>query len=209
MTLSTQVITMMDERVKAPLPAGDVVAHATAYTARLGWPVAPGHRHLPRRGCTCGDGECRTPGVHPATSWVTGVEVARLRDEFAGAPGACVVAPTVPFDAVVLPREFGMAVMVRLDRTGPVPCMVTDSTATLLVQAGTGTVLHHTGGVAEVRSGPDRWVALPPSHGVRWDTPPWSEPSGAALTLPHAHALAQPIAEVAQYFGYGPAEAGR
>ncbi|MBB1255422.1 hypothetical protein H3146_18970 [Streptomyces sp. OF3] len=209
MTLSTRVITMMEEWMAAPLPAGDVAAYAAAYTARLGWSVAPGHGHRPRRGCTCGDRECRTSGAHPRVSWVAGVEQARVRAEFAAAPGAGVVAPTVPFDAVVLPRQFGMAVMVRLDRAGPVPCTVTDSAATLLVQAGTGMVLHNAGGIVEVRSGPDRWVALPPSHGVRWDTPPWHEPGGAALTLPHARALVQPIAEVARYFGKARAEVDR
>lgn len=29
----------------------------------------------------------------------------------------------------------------------------------------------------EVRTGPADWLALPPSHVLRWETPPWIEPT--------------------------------
>lgn len=35
----------------------------------------------------------------------------------------------------------------------------------------------------EVRTGPDAWVAPPPSTGVRWDTPPSSEPTSTTHPL--------------------------
>jgi hypothetical protein len=180
----------------AVLPARDPAAYAAAYTHQLRWPVAPGHRHRPRSGCTCTDTSCPTPGAHPATSWVVPIRPDELAEQFGQAPGVSVIAPTIAFDAVVLPRAVGMAVMVRLDRRGPVPCLIAAGTATLFVQAGTGSTLDaYPGQPVEVRSGPDGWVALPPSHGVRWDTPPWDEVTGARLRLPHGHAIKPAVTE--------------
>ncbi|MFJ8364542.1 hypothetical protein [Streptomyces sp. NPDC093984] len=89
------------------------------------------------------------------------------------APGASLIVATERFDAVMLPRDIGMAAMVHLDRKARMPCLVYDCGAVaLLVAASTGRHCRVDEAV-EVRTGPDGWVALPPSRGVRWDNPPW------------------------------------
>jgi hypothetical protein len=106
-----------------------------------------------------------------------------------------VIAPTQGFDAVVLPRQIGMAVMVTLDRRRTVPCLTQGEDAVLLVQPGTGGVLEMCDSSVSVRSGADQWTALPPSHGVRWDTPPWHEVTGVPVPLVHGHAVKPAVSQ--------------
>lgn len=184
-------------------PARDPVAHAPAYAERLGWPIALGHRYRPRGGCTCRDtnanAPCDAPGAHPPSGWAAEHNADRLERLFASAPGAGVIAPATMFDAVVLSRGVGLAAMTALDRRGPVPCLVHGERVILLVAPGTGEVM--TRHAVEVRSGAAQWVALPPSYGVRWDTPPWDEASGAAVPLMLGQEVQPEVAAAARLVG--------
>lgn len=158
-------------------------AAARAYTNILHWPLTVGYRYRPRQGCTCGAVDCLTPGAHP----VPGRPSVRGHEEIAReldvSPGAGLIAWTVPFDAVVVPRAIGMAAMVSLDRVAPVPCLVAGGLVVLLVLPATGRYALSGGMPGEVRSGPDQWIAIPPSHGVRWDTQPWVEQTSTPAPL--------------------------
>lgn len=184
MTHGTRVITN-GVGMPALLPARDPAAHAVAYASRLGWRIGRGHRYRPRGGCGCrelkGGTPCPAPGAHPLPHWAADTRIERLKEEFRAAPGAGVIAATTAFDAVVLPRRVGMAAMVCLDRQGPTPCLLRDDVVVLLVQPRTGGALANL--AVEIRAGDDDWIALPPSHGVMWDTPPWDDVTGDALTL--------------------------
>ncbi|MGV9690557.1 hypothetical protein ACWDUX_15750 [Streptomyces sp. NPDC003444] len=57
-------------------------------------------------------------------------------------------------------------------------------TVTLLVEHGTGPRLVRSLPALTVHQGPGAWIALPPSYGVRWETPP--EP---LRPLPHTLAI--------------------
>ncbi|WP_371591688.1 hypothetical protein [Streptomyces virginiae] len=173
----------------------DSIESAAAY-ARLGWPVAIGHRHRTGSGCTCQDGPtptaCVTPGAHPHGDDVTPLERGDLTAAFGTAPGAGVIVPCTRFDALVVAHSIGMGVMLRADAKGlHIPCLTAGhSTATLLVVASTGSLLADCPQV-DVRSGPDAWVAMPPSYGVRWDTAPDDE-----LPIPPAEAVRPHLATV-------------
>jgi hypothetical protein len=89
-----------------------------------------------------------------------------------------------------MPRQQGMAAMVSLDRVAPVPCLVTQTRAALFVLPSTGRYALPGGCEdVEVRTGAHQWVALPPSHGIRWDTPPWHEQTHRPLPLLHGQDL--------------------
>ncbi|MCX4986916.1 hypothetical protein [Streptomyces sp. NBC_00572] len=104
--------------------------------------------------------------------------------ELDSSPGAGLIAWTTVFDALVVPRDLGMAAMVSLDRVAPVPCLVAADHAVLLVLPATGRyAVENVPG--EVRSGSDQWIAVPPTHDVRWDTAPWVEQTATPLTLLH------------------------
>jgi hypothetical protein len=125
------------------------------------------------------------------------IPAARIGHEYDTAPGAALIAPTVRFDAILLPKTAGMAAMVSLDRTGPAPCLVEGETAILLALPATGRYalgddVHP---AVEVRTGPEQWIALPPSHGTRWDTPPWDEQTYTPLPLLHGARLQPHVAD--------------
>ncbi|MFE3556915.1 hypothetical protein ACFXKW_18900 [Streptomyces sp. NPDC059193] len=173
----------------------DTVECATAYD-RLGWPVAIGHRNRTGSGCTCQDTgsatACVTPGAHPVGVDVQPLGANELAAAFESAPGAGVIVPCTHWDALVVAHAIGMAVMVRADAARlHVPCLTSGhATATLLVAPGTGALLADCPQV-EVRSGPDAWVALPPSYGVRWDTAPAED-----QPLPDSGAVRPHLAQV-------------
>jgi len=175
----------------APIHAGDTISCARAY-ARLGWYVARGERYRPRSRCTCPEAAaCPTPGAHPRPGALTPLGPDTLAAELTAAPGASLIGLATHFDAITLPRQAGMAAMVAIDRIAPVPCIVTAEQATLLVLPATARYAFDGGNLpgVEVCIGPDQWVALPPSHGARWDTPPWDEQTGAPVQLLHGRAL--------------------
>ncbi|GGZ55897.1 hypothetical protein GCM10010387_57520 [Streptomyces inusitatus] len=162
----------------------DPQAAAHTYTQTLGWPIAVGHRYRPRAGCTCQNPTCPTPGAHPRP----GTRHTDIGQELRETPSASIICQTICFDALVMPHPVAMAAMVRLEAEAPVPvpCLYLPSRhAALLVLPGTGTAAlsARSQPVVAVRTGPDDWVPLPPSHDVRWDTPPWAEPTGGPVQL--------------------------
>ncbi|MFM9590682.1 hypothetical protein ACKI16_29270 [Streptomyces scabiei] len=177
-----------------PINTCDPAAAVRAYMA-LHWPVGLGHRYRPRQGCTCEQTDCPAPGAHPGpqpTTWLTADTVdAAVRT----APGVGVIAGTERFDAVVVPRFAGMAVVAWLDRVMPVPCLVSETTATLLVLPATGRYAQVDPRV-EVRAGSGGWIALPPSRGYHWDTPPWIESTVAPRALLHGGDIGRHLAAV-------------
>lgn len=181
-----------------PINTRDPASCADAYTGILGWPIAIGHRFRPRGGCTCCMPECPVSGAHPLPGPVTPRPARRLGEELAMSPGAALIAPTLGFDAIALPRTYGMAAMVALDRVAPIPCLVEDERAVLFVLPSTARYALPEDGQSgvDLRSGPGQWVALPPSHGVRWDTPPWHEQTHRPLPLLHGQDLRLPLANV-------------
>ncbi|MFC8466023.1 hypothetical protein [Streptomyces sp. NPDC057250] len=172
---------------------------AGVYVDVLGWPLSAGHRRRPRQGCTCGTPDCPTPGAHPApgaTVWRSGADLAR---ELEASPGAGLIAWTEAFDAVSVPRTVGMAAMVSLDRIAPVPCLVHETTAVLLVLPATGRYALDGVEAGEARSGPEGWIALPPSYGVRWDTTPWVEQANTPVRLLHGRDIRSHLREAMKY----------
>ncbi|MEU9033739.1 MULTISPECIES: hypothetical protein [unclassified Streptomyces] len=114
--------------------------------------------------------------------------------ELDSSPGAGLIAWTAAFDALVVPRALGLAAMVSLDRVAPVPCLITADHAVLLVLPSTGR--YAVGDVpGEVRSGPDQWIAVPPTHDVRWDTAPWVEHTATPVPLLHGRDVGQHLRE--------------
>ncbi|MEU9557323.1 hypothetical protein [Streptomyces fumanus] len=114
------------------------------------------------------------PGAHPRPN-AERLDEASMAGALEAVPGAGLIVTTERFDVVLVPRQIGMAAMVLLDRDRPVTCLIVDDdTYALFVLPATGryATVH---GRVEVRTGPEGWVALPPSRGVRWDTPPWIE----------------------------------
>lgn len=173
-----------------------VLADAVRAYVQLGWPVSLGHRWRPRQGCTCNNAACPAPGAHPAVPAGRPLGEGGTEDSAEPAPGAALIAATRRFDAVLVPHRIGMAAMARLDRSHPVPCLVTGSTtAALLVLPATGryTAVH---ACVEVRTGENGWIALPPSHGVRWDTPPWLEATRTPRELLHGSEVGRHLREV-------------
>jgi hypothetical protein len=175
-----------------PINTRSTAAAARAYLS-LEWPIHVGHRFRPKQGCTCDRTDCPIPGAHPRSD-AERLDERSLLAELEEMPGAGLIAFTERFDAVLVPRRVGMAAMVLLDREKSVTCLVAaPETYALLVLPATGRYAAVTDEV-EVRTGPEGWVALPPSRGVRWDTPPWIEATPEPRKLVHGaeirHALA-------------------
>ncbi|MER6121508.1 hypothetical protein ABT173_02170 [Streptomyces sp. NPDC001795] len=163
-------------------------ACGAAYTRILGWPIAPGHRHRPKGGCTCGNPDtCPGSGAHPLPGPLTPSPADGVAAELDASPGAALIAPTIPFDALVLPKWTGLSVVMWIGRRTTVPCLLQgEDHAVLLVLPATGRYAVPEGtspSTVQVRSGPEQWIALPPSHGARWDTPPWHEQTHDPLPL--------------------------
>ncbi|MFF1717258.1 hypothetical protein [Streptomyces sp. NPDC058268] len=96
------------------------------------------------------------------------------------------------FDTVTVPRALGSDALLTLDR-GPVrvpSLMAGDDAVTFLVQAGTGGFLAQISN-ALVQNDGLHLLALPPTRGVRWDTPPWDvyADGPTPLEFPDARAL--------------------
>ncbi|MEU0272288.1 hypothetical protein [Streptomyces sp. NPDC006307] len=188
-----------------PIDTRQPGAAVRAYAGLLGWPLTVGYRNRPRQGCTCQAAECRTPGAHPIPGPPPFRDLEETLRELDTSPGAGLIAWTTLFDAVVVPRALGMAAMVVLDRVGPVPCLVTDEHAVLLVLPATGRYAID-GVPGEVRSGPDQWIAVPPTQGVRWDTTPWIEQTTSPVTLLNGRDVGRSLREAKHAAG---AEAAR
>lgn len=185
----------MGVRLMGPINTYSPAAAAHAYV-QLGWSVTVGHRLRPRAGCTCGNTDCPTLGAHPLVPPGPRLVEDSIEEALQEAPGGSLIAATIPFDAVLVPYPIAMAVMLRLDRISPVPCLVTHgATANLLVLPATGryAAVHPR---VEVRTGPDGWIALPPSNGARWDTPPWAESTHTPHELLSGQEVGRHLGEV-------------
>ncbi|MFJ4879971.1 hypothetical protein ACIP93_32855 [Streptomyces sp. NPDC088745] len=167
---------------------GDAVR---AYSTILNWPLSVGHRYRPRQGCTCGEANCPTPGAHPLPCTPPSRDEAQLEQDLKESPGAALLAWTQQFDAVAVRRPVGMAAMATLESIAPVPCLLAGNTAILLVQPATGQYALREGLPGRVRSGPERWIAVPPAHGMRWDTRPWVDETSAPVDLLHGAFVGQ------------------
>ncbi|MFE4659203.1 hypothetical protein ACFRFJ_21240 [Streptomyces hydrogenans] len=173
-----------------PLHDRNTTACALTYADVLHWPLAIGHRFRRRAGCTCPKTTaCPTPGAHPLPGPVTPLNAGSIADAFDQTPGAGIIAPCDHFDAVTLPGPVGTALLLMLDRfTVHAPSLADlHGTVTVLVEPGTSHRLAETCTDLVIHTGPTAWIALPPSHGIRWDTPPVPHrPLPHALTLrPH------------------------
>ncbi|MFD9688389.1 hypothetical protein ACFWXO_21845 [Kitasatospora sp. NPDC059088] len=172
----------------------------TAYSA-LGWALSVGHRYRPRQGCTCNNPNCPMPGAHPRTGSPAVSNPEHVIEELEKAPGAGLLATTSMFDALVFPRTTGMAAIVNLEKIAQVPCIVTDESVTLLILPATGRYARTVGADVRIRSGPDDWIALPPSHGTRWDTPPWVLQTNSPVALLHGGDIGRHLEEPPDPFG--------
>jgi len=180
-----------------PINTRDPAASALAYLG-MEWPLALGHRYRPRQGCTCENTSCPAPGAHPLPAPFAELTPEGVCDALEQAPGAALIARTERFDAITLPRYVAMAAMVQLDRISPVPCILRDDSATLLVLPATGRYALVDPRVA-LRTGPGQWTALPPSHQVRWETPPWIEPTLVRRQLLHGGDVGRVVREIFNY----------
>ncbi|MEZ7005807.1 hypothetical protein [Streptomyces sp. AD55] len=161
----------------------DPAAAARAYIS-LGWSLTLGHRYRPRQGCTCAEEDCALPGAHPLAGESPQLHEDTVDEVVSTAPGAALIAGTNRFDVIMVPRMLGVAVMAELDRRTPTPCFFTEDSCALLVLPSTGLHAVVDDGI-DVYSGPEGWVALPPSRGVRWDTAPWLEGTATPRELLH------------------------
>ncbi|MFD4376803.1 hypothetical protein [Streptomyces sp. NPDC058486] len=173
-----------------PLHDRNTLACAQTYTAVLDWPITDGHRYRRRAGCTCPAATaCPAPGAHPRPGPLTPLRPEDIESTFTQAPGAGIIAPCRRFDAVALPHPLGTGLLLMLDRfTLHTPSLATTAgPITILVEPGTGHRLAEAYTDVVVHTGPDAWIALPPSHNIRWDTPPVPHrPLPHALTVrPH------------------------
>lgn len=160
-------------------------AAASVYAGVLQWPLTVGYRYRPRQGCTCGNPECPTPGAHPVPGTPNFRDEEGIARELEATPGAGLIAWTVSFDAVIVPRAVGMAAIVALDHVAPVPCLVSGEHVAVLVLPATGRYAQRGEVPGEVRSGADQWIAVPPTYGVRWDVLPWVEGTSTPVALIH------------------------
>ncbi|MFG2210431.1 hypothetical protein [Streptomyces sp. NPDC048638] len=148
----------------------------------------------PPRAC---DGSTLAHAYVDLLGWQLLADRAPVTPEQAGellerAPDGVVQIRCEGFDAVTVPRALGSDALLTLDR-GPVRApslLVGDEAVTFLVQAGTGGFLAQIPN-ARVESDGLRLLALPPTRGVRWDTPPWDvyADGPTALEFPDARAL--------------------
>ncbi|MEV4868598.1 hypothetical protein [Streptomyces syringium] len=106
------------------------------------------------------------------------------------------------FDTVTVAYALGLETLVRLDRmpqAPPVPCFTDGrSTVTFLLTPGAGEGL---AGLGAVRVGAGGPVVLPPSAGLRWDTPPWDCTVPQQLELPTAGELAPALRAALRLYG--------
>ncbi len=176
-----------------PIGTRDLTAAAHAYNA-LESPVALGHQFRPRQGCTCGVYECPWPGAHPLPGGIEPLDAADIDCATAAAPGAGLLALTRRCDALTVPRQVGLAVQVRMDDIATIPCAMYRATVALLVPPASG-FYAATRPWMHVRSGPGGWIALPPSHNVRWDQAPWTDATYTPHKLPHGRELGHQLTQ--------------
>lgn len=98
-------------------------------------------------------------------------------------PHLAVATACAGFDAVLVPSAAAMDALVTVERHWQVPNLRSRlNTVTFLVAPGSGRNVADLPGV-QVLSGKEALIQLPPTAGVRWDTPPWriGEPTPVQL----------------------------
>ncbi|MEU4896220.1 hypothetical protein AB0B12_26290 [Streptomyces sp. NPDC044780] len=119
---------------------------------------------------------------------------------FAHDSSAVLWAACTKFDAVTTPRKAATSALVRLDRRSTaLPCLLCGETGTFLVARGSGVHVSALAGV-QVMTGADARITLPPTNGVRWDTPPWHLTERAPLKLPSAVVLLSCLEEALRLY---------
>ncbi|MEO3976874.1 hypothetical protein [Streptomyces sp. CAU 1734] len=95
------------------------------------------------------------------------------------------------FDAVAVPAAVGRGAVLALKRdedqgrTGAVvPCLIAGAERIFFVRAGTGVTVPG----ARVLSG-EQLVPVPPTGGLRWETPPWDVSTRRPVVPPDARVL--------------------
>lgn len=107
-------------------------------------------------------------------------------------PHAVVETPCDKFDAVRVSCAVGRDALMWLDRKSAdvplIPSFQDGISVTFLVRPGAARHLQGLDAVSVV-SGPDGRIALPPTPGVRWDTPPWHAMTPVPIELADAQSL--------------------
>ncbi|MCF3105846.1 bifunctional DNA primase/polymerase [Streptomyces roseoverticillatus] len=183
--------------------ASECVTTVAEYTGLWGWDVVPGAR-ASRAGrpsgavCSCGAGDCSSPGAHPL-SFAPPVPAGATLDAAAAAwaevPGAAVLLPVGrSFDVLEVAEAAGRHALVRLERMGlplgPV-ALTPDGRALFFVAPGAAQELPqllYRMGWDDARldlrcMGPGEHVTAPPSdHAglgpMRWLRPPTLDTAG-------------------------------
>ncbi|MFF8786813.1 hypothetical protein [Streptomyces sp. NPDC015125] len=108
------------------------------------------------------------------------------------------------FDAVNLPYAAGCDALIWLDRhysqVPRIPSFRDGKSVTFLVQPGAALRLQGLDAVSVV-SGPAGRITLPPTPGVRWDTPPWCATTPAPIELADAQNLRPGLERALQLHG--------
>ncbi|MFD7552211.1 hypothetical protein [Streptomyces sp. NPDC059816] len=150
-----------------PPRSSDASGLLAAYTGVLGWPLLAGRVPVEPRD---------VPAVHARsrrTPWST---VCGTR-----------------FDAMSVPAAAGRGAVLALKRAEEherdgvvVPCLLAGAKRIFLVAPGTGSAVPG----AEVLSG-EHLMPVPPTGGLRWETPPWDVCARRPVDLPDGRVLAE------------------
>lgn len=91
------------------------------FTGLWGWDVVPGTRAA-AGACSCGRGECRSPGAHPldfAAEVPAGATLDEVTRAWSALPGASVLLPVGrTFDVIEVAEAAGRRALARLERMG-------------------------------------------------------------------------------------------
>ncbi|MFG1667656.1 hypothetical protein [Streptomyces sp. Y7] len=130
------------------------------------------------------------PGLTPDEQTITPLIDATLF-EFEGRQGPVIAANCACFDAVSMPSHVGQALLTAGEDGPHVPALVDReaSRVVLLVEPGSGSALASNDGRIGLHTGPHSWITIPPSPGMRWDTPPWNQESRQPAPLPYGQDL--------------------
>ncbi|MFF4482903.1 hypothetical protein ACH4TQ_50870 [Streptomyces sp. NPDC021218] len=124
----------------------------------------------------------------------------QVQHAFAHNSSTVLLAACTKFDAVTTPRKAATSALVRLDRKSTaLPCLLCGETGTFLVARGSGVHVSALAGV-QVMAGADARITLPPTSGVRWDTPPWHLTERTPLKLPSAVVLLSCLEEALRLY---------
>lgn len=111
--------------------------------------------------------------------------------------------PCQTFDLLRVPLGVGPMLLLMIDRQlrRPVPCLRSNDALMFLVRQGTAVLAAaEEPQTLKAASGPEVLLVLPPTSGVRWDTPPWLPSVAQPVELPDARELLVPLRETLPFF---------